>query len=116
MLDIEQIMAPISGDNPCGIDVEGDSRVIESNALIEAGTEEEPTEWKKVKKLCLEVLNEGRDVNVLVSLVVASTVIDGYAGLRDSLMVLKQSLVEYWNICIHYLIWRSQRMSDIVSG
>ena len=96
MLETDQLLQPISGANPCGIDLDYDSRFVDIKDLIEAGSEENPTQWKKVKKLCLELLNDGRSTELLVYLTVASVATEGFQGLRDGLIVLSKSIEEYW--------------------
>lgn len=97
MIDLEQIIQPIAGANPCGIDLEYDSRFQAIKDLVDAGTEDSPTNWKKVQKDCVELLNDGRNVELLVLLAVSLVVTDGFVGLRDGLHILAQSVQEFWD-------------------
>lgn len=97
MLDIEQLLQPLAGSNPCGIDLDYDSRFQLVKDLVENGTEEEPTDWKKVRKQCLELLNDGRNVELLVLLAASSVATEGYQGLRDGLIVLCRNMEEFWD-------------------
>ena len=97
MSEIDQILEPIAGSNPSGVDLEYDSRFQEVKNLIESGDEENPTDWKKVKKQCLELLSDGRNIDFLVLLAVSLVATEGYQGLRDGLHVLNKSVVEFWD-------------------
>lgn len=97
MLDTDQFLQPIAGSNPSGLDLEYDSRFQEVRSLIEGGSEEEPIEWKKVRKQCLDLLNDGRHLELIVLLCASSVATDGYEGLRDSLRILEVSLSEFWD-------------------
>lgn len=97
MLDIEQLLQPLAGSNPCGIDLDYDSRFQMAKDLVENGSEEDPADWKKVRKQCLELLNDGRNIELLVLLAAASLATEGYQGLRDGLVVLCRTLEEFWD-------------------
>ncbi|MGJ8640753.1 MAG: ImpA family type VI secretion system protein [Opitutaceae bacterium] len=97
MIEVDQLLQPFAGTDPSGIDVSMDSRMDEIRSMIEKGSEDSPTDWKKVKKLCLDLLSDGRELEVLISLTVAGLMIDGFAGLRDGLVVLSRSINEYWD-------------------
>lgn len=96
MSELDQLLAPIAGSNPSGVDLEYDSRFQEVKNLIEAGSDEHPTDWKKVKKQCLELLQDGRSVELLVLLAVSLVALEGYQGLRDGLHILAKSIEEFW--------------------
>lgn len=97
MIEINSILQPIAGSNPCGLDLEYDSRFQAIKDLVDSGNEADPTEWKKVKKLCLELLNDGRSVELLVLLAVSLVATDGYQGLRDGLHILAKSVEDFWD-------------------
>ena len=97
MIEVDSILHPIAGSNPCGSDLEYDSRFQAIKDLVESGSEESPTEWKKVKKLCLELLNDGRSIELLVFLAVSLVASDGYQGLRDGLHILEKSVADFWD-------------------
>lgn len=97
MIDSEQILQPIAGANPCGLDLEYDSRFQAIKDLVDGGTEDNPTNWKKVQKNCLELLNDGRNIELLVLLAVSLVATDGFEGLRDGLHILSKSVQEFWD-------------------
>lgn len=97
MSELDQILAPIAGSNPCGVDLEYDSRFQALKDLVEAGSEENPTDWKKVKKECLELLNDSRSIELLILLAVSLVATEGYQGLQDGLRLLVKSIEEFWD-------------------
>jgi type VI secretion system protein ImpA len=97
MSELDQILTPIAGSNPCGEDLEYDSRFQALKDLVETSSEENPADWKKVKKQCLELLSESRSIELLVLLAVSLVAIDGFQGLQDGLRVLEKSVKEFWD-------------------
>ena len=96
MSELDQILEPIAGSNPSGVDLEYDSRFQEVKNLIETGDAENPTDWKKVQKQCLELLGDGRSVDFLVLLAVSLVATEGYQGLYDGLRLLAKSVEDFW--------------------
>ncbi len=96
MSELDQILEPITGSNPSGIDLEYDSRFQEVKNLIESSDADNPADWKKVRKLCLELLGDGRNIDFLVLLAVSLVAIEGYQGLRDGLHLLTKSVKDFW--------------------
>lgn len=97
MSELDQILEPIAGSNPSGVDLEYDSRFQEVKSSIESGDEEHPTDWKKVKRQCLELLGDGRNIDFLVLLAVSLVATEGYQGLRDGLHILAKSVKDFWD-------------------
>ena len=96
MSELDQILAPLAGSNPCGVDLEYDSRFQALKDLIEAGNEENPTDWRKVKKQSLELLNDSRSIDLLVFLAVSLVATGGFQGLSDGLRLLSKSVEDFW--------------------
>lgn len=96
MSELDKILAPIAGSNPSGVDLEYDSRFQAVKNLIETGNPEEPAYWKKVKKETLELLNDGRSIELLVLLAVSLVATEGFSGLSDGLRILCKSVEEFW--------------------
>ena len=97
MSELDKLLAPIAGSNPCGVDLEYDSRFQSLKAMVETGTKENPTDWKKVKKQCLELLNDGRSVELLVLLAVSMVATEGFLGLHDGIYLLTKSVEDFWD-------------------
>ncbi len=97
MSELDQILAPIAGSNPCGVDLEYDNRFQVLKDLVEAGNEGSPADWKKIKKESLELLKEGRSIELLVLLAVSLVATEGFQGLCDGLRVFAKSIEEFWD-------------------
>jgi type VI secretion system protein ImpA len=97
MSELDQILTPLAGSNPCGVDLEYDTRFQALKDLVEAGTEDNPTDWNKVRKQCLELLKECRSIELLVLLMVSLVAAEGFQGLQDGLRLLAKSIEGFWD-------------------
>jgi type VI secretion system protein ImpA len=101
MIVAEELLAPISDESPCGEDLSYDPGLAELETLAR-GKEEtqfspaEPPDWKGLRALCLELFARSKDLRVAVTLAVASLELDGLAGFRESLTLVKGLLEQYW--------------------
>lgn len=97
MIETDQMLQPLAGADPSGADPEADSRFDAVRSAIEAGTDETPPDWRKIRQQVLDLLNDGRSIDLLVYLTVALTATDGFRGLRDGLIVLGRSVEDFWD-------------------
>jgi type VI secretion system protein ImpA len=101
MIVAEELLAPISDESPCGEDLSYDPGLQELETLAR-GKEEtqfspaEPPDWKSLRALSLELFARSKDLRVAVTLAVASLELDGLAGFRESLSLMKGLLEKYW--------------------
>jgi type VI secretion system protein ImpA len=101
MIVAEELLQPISDDSPCGEDLSYDAGLQELETLAR-GKEEtqfspaEPPDWKSLRSRCLELFERSKDLRVAVTLAVASLELDGLAGFRESLTLIKGLLENYW--------------------
>lgn len=96
MINISQLLQPISGTSRCGSDPQADSRFEVIRSLIESGTPDSAPDWRKLRTLIVELLSDGRSLDLLVYLAVTSAALEGWQGVRDGLVLISESLVEYW--------------------
>jgi type VI secretion system protein ImpA len=108
MLNIEQLLAPIAGANPCGADLAFSAELDEiaqarqaDDPSIEQGpwvTTLKEADWKFVTKRCAQLI-EGRskDLQLAVWLAEASARTGGLRGLGDSLLLLGGLCERYWD-------------------
>ncbi len=105
VLEIEQLLEPISEELPCGENLEYDSDFGEleraaqpvpeqqfANTVVEA---REP-DWKDVRDKALELLSRTRDLRVAVLLAQSVARLDGLAGFRDGLALLRGFVERFW--------------------
>jgi type VI secretion system protein ImpA len=108
MLDIEQLLAPISESQPCGEDL---SFSAELDAIANARRADDPTleqgawvttlkeaDWKFVAKRCAQLIQErSKDLQLAVWLAEASAKTSGLHGLGDALLVIGALCERYWD-------------------
>lgn len=101
-IDIESLLQEVSPEQPCGEDLEYDTRFqdMERAAQGKAETqfsEAEPPNWRDVKDKSLQVLTETRDLRALGFLAQASLNTDGWPEFADCLKVLDTWLEKFWD-------------------
>jgi type VI secretion system protein ImpA len=108
MLDIEQLLAPISEAQPCGEDI---SFSPELDAIANARRADDPTleqgawvttlkeaDWKFVAKRCAQLIEQrSKDLQLAVWLAEASAKTAGLRGLADSLLLIGALCERYWD-------------------
>ena len=101
MIEVEQLLKPVSAEAPCGKDLSYDPSFLALEGLIAGKPEtqfsaaEEP-DWKAVQDACLALLGQSKDLRVAVLLCLALVKLEGAVGLRDGLVLLKGLLERYW--------------------
>src|ERR1700730_18985134 len=101
MIVAEDLLKPISDEEPCGEDLAYDPGLQELETMTR-GKEEtqfsaaEPPDWKALRSRCLELFARSKDLRVAMTLTVAALELDGLAGFRESLSLLKGLLETYW--------------------
>ena len=101
MIELEELLNPISEQSPCGLDVSYDAKFLALDALIVGKPEtqfsaaQEP-DWKAVHDGCLELLRHSKNLRIAVTLCIALVKLEGASGLRAGLTLLKGLLERYW--------------------
>ena len=107
MLDIEQLLTPVSPASPCGEDLSFSS---ELDAIAQARKADDPSleqgpwvttlkeaDWKFVAKRCAQLIEtRSKDLQLAVWLAEASAKTDGLRGLGDSLLLIAALCERYW--------------------
>ncbi len=107
-LDFEALLAPIPGENPAGEDVrytrydEIKEARRQDDSLPKGDWEEKGplkvADWKKVTTIAVKALStETKDLQVAVWLLEALVQEEGFLGLRDGLMLVKDLHVSFWD-------------------
>jgi type VI secretion system protein ImpA len=108
MFTIEQLLAPVSDDHPCGEDLafsseldaiakarQADDPSIEQGAWVTALKE---ADWKFVAAGCTKLIKtRSKDLRLAVWLAEASAKTSGFRGLGDSLLVVAALCDRYWD-------------------
>lgn len=107
-INLEELLAPIPGDNPAGEDLSFDPVFDE---IKEARRADDPhlaqgewtaelkiADWRKAKELSIEVLaTRSKDYQVACWLTEALAHMHGYAGLEEGLRLLTGLTEQYWD-------------------
>lgn len=102
MINIEELLKPISAEKPCGEDLSYDSAMQELETLLRGKPEtqfsqaEEPR-WEEVRDRCLELLRRSKNLRVAVLLCLALVRLEGLAGFRDGLATIRGLMEQYWD-------------------
>ncbi len=105
-LDLTTFLKPLSDEAPCGEDLRYDRRALEIMRLGEGkpGTqmgeqiiEAEEPDWREVRDGCLELLARSKDLRIAVWFTLASIKMEGFAGLRDGLALIRGYLETFWS-------------------
>jgi type VI secretion system protein ImpA len=101
MIAAEELLKPISEQNPCGDDLSYDPSFQELEALMRGKPETqfspaEDPDWGKLHKRCLELLERSKDLRVATALCLSATKTEGLPSLREAFAFLKGLLEGYW--------------------
>jgi type VI secretion system protein ImpA len=97
----EELLRPISEEAPCGVDLSYDVRLQELETLTRGKPETqfsaaEPPDWKQIRASCLELFEQSKDLRVALVLTVALLELEGIAGFREGVALVKGLLGSYW--------------------
>jgi type VI secretion system protein ImpA len=101
MIEVEELLNPISAESPCGEDVSYDPKFLAVDTLVAGKPEtqfsaaEEP-DWKAVRDACLELFGRSKNLRVALTLCLALVNLEGASGLRGGLTLLKGLIERYW--------------------
>ena len=104
ILDFDQLLSPISEDNPCGESLRWDPAWDELSQLrktrkdpLDSSADTE-ADWRQVMSLSSELLaTRTKDLLVAGWLTEALVREQGFAGLRDGLRLIHQLIEQYWD-------------------
>lgn len=101
MIVAEDLLKPISEENPCGEDLSYDAKFQELETMAHGKPETqfspaEPPDWKQLNSTCLEVFARSKDLRVAVLLCAVQLELERLPGFRESLALVKGLLEKYW--------------------
>jgi type VI secretion system protein ImpA len=105
LIDTENLLQPIAGDEPTGTNLEYDSAfaALERSALGKAEQQigetivpGEPPDWKVVHEQAAALLGRSKDLRIVSHLVRALLHREGFVGLSEGLLVVCGLLERYW--------------------
>lgn len=106
VLDVDQLLSPISDESPSGDDLEYEpefgtlERAAQGKAEQVMGDDvvaAEPPEWSEVFEQAQELLGRTKDLRIAVHLTRAAVNRKGVPGLTDGLALIRGLLEQYWD-------------------
>ena len=105
-IDLEQLLAPMEGEQPCGPDLFDDPRFYQIQQALQ-GTPERvvgdsvvaavPPDYAGASRQSRELLKETKDIRLAVMLTDAQLALHGHEGLHDGLRLIHGMLETYWD-------------------
>src|SRR5882724_211469 len=101
MINVEDLLKPVSDDKPCGEDFtyhpsfQNLETIARGKAETQFSPAEEP-EWKEVRDAAIDVLGQSKHLAAGVILTVSLLELGGLDGLRDGLAVVRGLTEKYW--------------------
>src|ERR1700730_1547781 len=101
MIIAEELLIPISEESPCGEDLSYDAGLQEMESLARGKPETqfspgEPPDWKQLQTKCLELFARSKDLRIALTLSVALLELEGLAGFREALALMKGLSETFW--------------------
>ncbi|NBC12501.1 MAG: type VI secretion system protein TssA [Gammaproteobacteria bacterium] len=104
MIDVEELLRPVSPDLPCGEDLEYGAvdaltraaQVTPEQQIGDTVVPAQEPEWDAVRRQALECCKETKDLRVAVILTNAATRSQGWPAFADGLSFLEGLLERYW--------------------
>ena len=105
-VDVDALLQEISGDTPCGEDLEYDpafgeleraAQGKEEQQIGDTIVEAEEPDWRVVQKLAIDLFSRTKDIRVTLYLIRASLRTSGFIGLQSGLSLLHGLLQQYWD-------------------
>ena len=102
---VEKLLQPVSGDQPCGPDLSYDPRfeaieqLLKGQPEVEMGSvvkPAEPPEWRELKAACIDFLGATKHLRPAVILCCGLLKVDGLAGFRDGLQIVRGLVEQHW--------------------
>lgn len=109
-LPVDVILAPLPGDDPCGGDLRYDRdwdkmvRARGDEGTGEGISDEEttPPNWEALRDLCATLLAErSKDLRIAMYLVEACVRLEGWAGMREGLALVRGLIGRFWDTGLH---------------
>src|SRR5829696_4355635 len=102
MISAEELLKPISSDNPCGPDLSYEPEFQELEPLMKGKAETqfapaEDPDWRALRTRCLDLFGKAKDLRVAAPLCLAVAKTGGMVELVQALLTLKGFLEQYWS-------------------
>lgn len=104
-ISLEKLLEPISAEQPCGPDLSYDPRYDELENLLKGKPEveigsvvkpAEPPDWVALRNKSVDFLGVAKHLRPAVILACAALRVEGLAGFRDGLQLIRGLLEKFW--------------------
>jgi len=108
MINVEDLLKPVSPENPAGEDMTYDVAMQELEKALQGKPEtqfsaaEEPN-WKEILQLSTDLSKRTKNLRVNLILTLALLKMEGLTGFRDGMTLLQKSLEQYWDVIFPHL-------------
>jgi type VI secretion system protein ImpA len=101
MISAEELLKPIPGESPCGVDISYDPEFQELETLLKGKPESqfapaEDPDWKALRQRCLELFRKSKDLRVATTLCLAVLKTGDVPEFAQALAVVKGLIESYW--------------------
>lgn len=103
MINIEDLLKPVSPEKPAGEDLAYDSAMQELDTALlgkpetQFSSAEEPN-WKDILAQSVDLLKRSKNLRVHIFLALALLKTEGLGSFRDALTLLRQTVEQYWDV------------------
>jgi type VI secretion system protein ImpA len=99
---VEDLLKPISAEEPCGPDLAYDPAFQQLETLVRGKPETqfsaaEDPDWKELRELGIEFHGKSKHLTAGVILALSLLKMDGFSGLRDGLALVRGLLENFWD-------------------
>jgi type VI secretion system protein ImpA len=103
MINVEDLLKPVSPENPAGEDMTYDVAMQELDKALQGKPEtqfsaaEEPN-WKEILESSTDLSKRTKNLRISVILTLALLKTEGLTGFRDGMTLLQKSVEQYWDV------------------
>lgn len=106
VIDVDNILTPVSEENPCGDDLEYDAEFQAMERASQGKPEQqmgdtvvpaEPPDWPELFRASREILLQSKDMRAAAFLARAAARTDGWAGFSEGLVLMRRLIETYWD-------------------
>ena len=106
MTNVEELLAAVSEEHPCGVDISSDPRLQQIEMALEGASrnraldlelkEETKPKWHDYVTTCEEMWAEGKHLSVALLLCLGWLNVEGLTGFRQGLLLIRWLIVDHW--------------------
>lgn len=102
-LDLEALVAEVSPDGPCGVDLEAANELFAFELKLKGTPEDQfankpaqPPNWREIRDESIALFSRSHDLRIALALLQSLLHTEGLPGLRDGLTLVRGLLEKHW--------------------